>query len=67
MIRLPGQGHESFGHKNSKQAKIKIADLVIRFKEAKNPRYSRKDNDLFYIHTLSLVDAINAQPFNVVG
>lgn len=40
---------------------------MIRFKEAKHPRYSRKDDDLFYIHSLSLVEAINAQPFDVVG
>ncbi len=46
---------------------IETADLVIRFKEIKDAHYSRKDNDLFYIHRLSLLEAINAESFNVVS
>lgn len=58
VLRYPGVGNESFGSKPS--------DLVIKFKllpEATN--YTRSGNDLYYVHTCSLIDALSLASFQV--
>jgi len=52
-IKYPGLGNESPGMPNS--------DLIVKIKEKVHKNFSRKNNDLLYIHKISLVDALNSE------
>ena len=50
-------GHEAFGAINS--------DLIVKFDQKALANYERKGNDLIFIHTLDLVDALQCKPIAV--
>lgn len=57
-LRYPGRGNESFGSQPS--------DLIIKFKllpEANN--YTRNGEDLIYLHTCTLTEALELNAFTV--
>ncbi len=49
-LRFAGEGHEYFNHSSS--------DLVVRFSELPHPRFERRGDDLLYLHSISLSDAL---------
>ena len=57
-IRYPERGHESFGAKPS--------DVIVKFKlEHADTKFSRKGNDLVYVHTCTLLEALESKPFTL--
>ena len=56
-IRYPGRGHEAFGSDPS--------DLIIKFKQVQKNGYVRDGDDIIYTHTLSLVEALEAEPLKL--
>lgn len=57
-IRFPGRGHESYGAKPS--------DVIVKFKLShEGARFSRRGQDLVYVHTCSLLEALEMKPFTV--
>lgn len=59
MLRFEGEGHEYYNHSNS--------DLVIRFREMPHACFERSGDDLFFLHSLSLSDALACEPWEVVS
>ena len=41
--------------------------MIVKIVEQPVPRFARKGNDMVYTHTLSLVDSLVAQPFEIVS
>ena len=56
-LTFSGMGHEAFGANNS--------DLVVKFTQVPLDCYERKGNDLYFTHTLELVDALQCKPIAV--
>lgn len=44
-----------------------IADLIVRIKEIKHPRFKRVNkDDLIYVHKITLVEALNSVPVSIL-
>jgi len=56
-LTFSGMGHEAFGANNS--------DLIVKFTQVPLACYERKGNDLYFTHTLELVDALQCKPIAV--
>jgi DnaJ-class molecular chaperone len=57
-LRFPEHGHESFGAKPS--------DLIIKFKLNQDAtQFSRHGDDLVYVHTCTLLEALELKPFQL--
>jgi len=56
VLTFTGVGNETPARINS--------DLVLKIKEKPNKNYKRNNNDLIYTHKISLVDALNTEPFS---
>jgi DnaJ-class molecular chaperone len=54
IVSFAKEGHEAYGHPNS--------DLIVKFKEISHECYRRKGDDLIYIHSVALLDALCSSP-----
>lgn len=58
VLTFPNKGNEGYAHKPS--------NLKIKFKEIPHECYIRKGNDLIYTYKISLADALETTPINIV-
>lgn len=56
VIRFAKEGNEIKGSFPS--------DVVVTIKELKNDKFSREGDDLVYVHTISLADALKSVPIH---
>ena len=56
-LTFSGMGDEAFGANKS--------DLIVKFTQVPLANYERKGNDLYFTHTLELVDALQCKPIAV--
>lgn len=54
VLTFTNEGHEAYGYPTS--------ELVVKFKESPNDSFKRKDNDLIYIHKMTLIQALRSDP-----
>lgn len=53
-MRFALEGHEKFAHQKS--------DLVIKFAEIPHPKFKRINDDIIYLHKVSLLDSLLSKP-----
>lgn len=58
VLEFPGKGHQKSGFKNS--------DIICKIQLIKHERFSKKQNDLYYTIDISLLDALNPKPLEIV-
>jgi len=64
ILTIPDKGNESPETKNSKLYLFNNSqgDLIIQINELSHNRFKRVGNDLIYVQTITLQEALNAEP-----